>query len=114
MKEYMLLFRGGLNFDTASPEILQSSMMKWRTWMDGLAADGKLIGGDRLVPTGTSIAGKQKQLTDGPFAEGKELVGGYLAIKAESLEQATQIAMDCPIYDYDGSTEIREIFKMND
>jgi hypothetical protein len=112
MKEYMLLFRGGLDFTSASPELLQQSMMKWMTWMDGLKADGTYLGGERLTHTGAVLSGPQKQLSDGPYAEGKEVVGGFIAIKANDLPHAIEIAKGCPIFEYDGSTEIQEIAKM--
>ncbi|MES2274898.1 MAG: YciI family protein [Bacteroidota bacterium] len=112
MKEYMLLFRGGLDFATVSPEVMQQSMMKWMTWMDGLKADGTYIGGERLTQTGAVLSGPQKQLSDGPYAEGKEVVAGFIAIKANDLQQAIEIAKGCPIYEYDGSTEVQEIAKM--
>lgn len=112
MKDYILLFRGGLDFKTASPEQLQTSMLKWKTWMDKLGAEGKLFGGERLTQTGAVLSGKQKQLSDGPYAEGKEVVGGYLVIKANDLQDAIEITKDCPIFEYDGSTEIQEISRM--
>ena len=115
MKSYTLLFRGGLDFTTASPEEMQGVMMKWKTWMDGLAADGRMLpGGQRLTPghgAGAVVKGKDL-ITDGPFAEGKEVVTGFIAIKAESLEEAAAIAKDCPIYEHEGSTEVREIATM--
>lgn len=112
MKEYILLFRGGLDFSTASPEQLQTSMMKWKTWMDKLGADGRLLGGERLTKTGAVLSGPQKQLSDGPYAEGKEVVAGYLVIKAGELNEAIEISRECPIYEFNGSTEIQEISKM--
>jgi hypothetical protein len=112
MKDYILLFRGGLDFETASPEQLQNNMLKWKTWMDKLSAEGKLLGAERLTKTGAVLSGKQKQLSDGPYAEGKEVVGGYLAIKAKDLQDAIAITRDCPIFENDGITEIQEIVKM--
>jgi hypothetical protein len=109
MKDYVLLFRGGLHFQTASPEQLQQAMMKWKTWMDGLAKEGKFQGGQRLTREGAVIKGGKKQVIDGPYAEGKEIVGGYLAIKANDLKEAIEIAKGCPIFDYDGITEVREV-----
>ncbi len=103
MKNYILLFRGGLDFATASPEELQTSMMKWKTWMDELGAAGKLKGGERLTQTGAVLAGPEKQLTDGPYAEGKEVVGGYLIVTADDLEHAVELAKGCPIYEFGGS-----------
>jgi hypothetical protein len=112
MKEYILLFRGGLDFKTASPEQLQNSMQKWKTWMDKLGAESRLLGGERLTQTGAVLSGQQKQLSDGPYAEGKEVVAGYLIINANDLEEAIEISRGCPIYEFNGSTEIQEISKM--
>jgi len=113
MKDYMLLFRGGLDFSTATPEQLQEAMQKWRTWMDELITEGTYTGGERLVPgTGTVLSGSKKHMTDGPFAEGKEMVGGYISIKAENGTHAAEIAKGCPIFGYEGIVEVREIVSM--
>jgi hypothetical protein len=55
------------------------------------------------------MTGREKKVTDGPYAEGKEIVGGYMAIKANDFKEATQIAQDCPIFDNNGAVEVREI-----
>ena len=115
MKSYTLLFRGGLDYTTASPEEMQTVMTKWKAWMDGIAADGRMLpGGQRLNPaTGAVLTGKSGAVTDGPFAEGKEVVSGFIAIKAADLQEAIMIAEGCPIYDFAGSgTEVREIATM--
>lgn len=113
MKDYLLLFRGGPQFEPVpSTEPLQEVISpKWKGWMEEMAKKGQLTGGQRLVGgTGAVLKGRKTQLTDGPFAEGKEIVAGYLVIKANDLEEAVTIAKGCPIFDYDdGSTEIREI-----
>ena len=113
MKEFMFVFRGG---DTPelmrSPELMQQSMMKWKTWIDEIAANGKYVAGQPLQPQGKVVAGKQKKITDGPFAEGKEIVGGYFLIKADNLEDAVEMSKGCPGFENDGSVEIREIMEM--
>ncbi|MEQ8425989.1 MAG: YciI family protein [Cyclobacteriaceae bacterium] len=113
MKDYMYLFRGG---DAAraqeSPETMQAHMQKWRVWMEGLAKAGKLVGGQPLNQDGKVVAKSGKVITDGPYAEGKEVVGGYLIVKAKDLNEATDLAKECPIYEHDGVTEIREIMPM--
>ena len=114
MKDYLLLFRGGdiLNNET-SPEELQAHMQKWMHWMDGLQQQGKLSGGQPLSPEGKQITGNKKTVTDGPFIEGKEYVGGYLMIKAEDLNAATELSKGCPILEFeDGKVEIREIMEL--
>lgn len=110
MAEYLLLFRGG-DAETAqqSPEKWQAHMEKWMQWMGGLKEQGKLIGAQPLVTTGKVVSGNKKVVTDGPYMEGKEMVGGYLACKADSYEDAVVIANNCPILEHDGIVEVREI-----
>lgn len=112
MKEFLLLFRGGEEGMTAarqSPESFQQHMMKWKTWMEGLGRQGKLISGQPLAGTGTVIKGSRRVVTDGPFVEGKEIVGGYLMIKAADHAEAIEISKNCPIFEYDGIVEVREV-----
>ena len=109
MKDFLLLFRGGLDFATATPEQLQDAMMKWKTWMDELSKAGKYYGGQRLTRNGAILKGEKKQLIDGPYAESKEIVGGYMSIKANDLNEAIEIAKGCPIFNYNGITEVREV-----
>ena len=113
----MLIFRDALSseeqFANASPEQMQAEMEKWNTWMGGLAAQGKLIGGEPLVPHGKVLRGTAKKITDGAFMEGKEIVGGYVNIKAESLDEAAELAKGCPTLSIEtGSVEVREIMKL--
>ncbi len=111
MSEYLLLFRGGdqSTMDNGSPEEMQAHMQKWMKWMGALKEQGKLIGAQPLVRTGKVVSGSKKALTDGPYMEGKEMVGGYLACKADSYEEAVEIANGCPILEEDGIVEVREI-----
>ena len=112
MKDYLLLFRGGLDFSTAAPEQVQQAMLKWKNWMEQLTKDGIYNGGNRLERNGAAVLkGNQKQLSDGPFTESKEVVGGYISIKAADKKGAIEIAKGCPIFNFDGIVEIREIAK---
>lgn len=111
MKEYLFLFRGGdrQSMDPSAAEA-QAVMQKWMQWMGGLAAQGKLGPSQPLYDTGTQVKGTGKVVTDGPFMEGKEMVGGYLLCKADSYDEATEIAKGCPILDHEsGIVEVREI-----
>ncbi len=114
MKEYLLLFRGGEGpASMESPEAWQAHMQTWMQWMGNLKDQGKLIGAQPLTPQGTVIRGKEKVVSDGPFMEGKEMVGGYLACKAATMEEANEIAKGCPILAFDnGIVEVREIKEM--
>lgn len=111
MKDFMFLFRFRDGFDdkTASREEFQKEAMKWQAWTEKLLKEGKLTPGNRLVLSGKVVKGKSKQVQDGPFAEGKEVVGSFCTIKARDLEDALEIAKACPILDQDGSVEVREI-----
>ena len=113
MKEYLYLFRGGdAQMAQQSPEAMQAHMQKWRVWMEGLAKEGKLVAGQPLEKSGKVVAKSGKVITDGPFTEGKEVVGGYLIVKAKDLEGATELSKGCPIYEFDGTTEVRELLPM--
>lgn len=111
MNDYLLIFRGGPNFATASAEQIQQAMEKWKTWMEKLGSQGLLNGAERLTRSGAVITGSKKQVSDGPYTETKEIVGGYMSIKAADLQQAIDIAQDCPIFNYDGIVEVREVAK---
>ena len=114
MKEYMLVFRGGMTPESMeSPELMQKSMMQWKAWIEKIAAQGKYIAGQPLQPHGKVLSGKQNKVTDGPFAESKELLGGYFLIKADNIEEAVEISKDYPGFEHDGSVEVREIMQMS-
>ena len=106
----MLIIRGGQDLaGERSPEEMQNHMQDWRVWMAGLAQQEKLIGGDPLYNEGKTFVGTDKKLIDRPLAEGKELIGGYLLIKAQHLDEACDIAQECPSFDFNASVEVREI-----
>ena len=114
MKDFMLLFRGGLNFNTATPEQMQTAMQNWKTWTDKLVQAGRYVNdGNRLRPEGAVISGRKKDLMDGPFTEGKEIVGGFRIIKARDLADAIETAKECPVFENNGQVEIREIIQQN-
>lgn len=92
-----------------SPEQLQERMGKWFAWNDKMGEQGVLKGGNALVPTAKRVSGPDQTVTDGPFAEGKELVGGYYIVAAENAEAVVKIAADYPDYDLGGTVEIREV-----
>jgi len=92
-----------------SPENYQKHLMKWKAWMDALGKQGKYIGGQPLSGGGTVISGSRKVVTDGPYIEGKEIVGGYIVVRAGDLNEAIRLSSDCPIFEADGVVEVREI-----
>jgi len=110
MKKFMFIFRGPdydeVNF---SPEQSQAYMQKWFDWIGQLSQQGAYVSGEQLMKTGKLLTGSKKPVTDGPFTEGKELVGGYFIVKAESLESATEMAKGFPDFELQGTVEIREV-----
>jgi hypothetical protein len=114
MKEFMYIFRGTLQneeaFAKSTSGQMDAEMQKWNTWMGDLAQKGKLIGGQPLFPHGKVIKGGTSKLTDGPFTEGKDIVGGYVLIKADDLDEAVKLSKGCPtLDDREGTVEVREI-----
>ena len=114
MDRYLLIFRGG---DAASAqkshELWQAHMQKWGVWMKNLAEKQILEGGEPLETAGKQVNGKNKLVIDGPFMEAKEAVGGYLIVKATSLDEAVEISKGCPILEHDGKIEIRQLKKID-
>lgn len=110
MKEYLLLFRGGDARMDKSPEDMQEHMQRWMQWMTELGKQGKFVGAQPLIKTGRVVTGPKKVVSDGPFMEGKEMLGGYLICKADSYDEAVEISKGCPILEFeDGVVEVREI-----
>ena len=113
MKEFMYLFRGGdARRVQQSPEEMQAHMQNWGVWMKELADSGNFVAGLPLDKEGKVVQQYGKVITDGPFAEGKEIVGGYLIVKAKDMDHAVELSKACPIFEHDGITEVREILPM--
>jgi hypothetical protein len=110
MAKYIYVFRGGAFVEKGlSAGAMQDHLQLWSAWMGELAKQGHRPAGDPVQHEGRTIRGKSKVVTDGPYAELKDLVTGNLAIEAESLDAAAELALGCPIYLYDGSVEVRPV-----
>jgi hypothetical protein len=113
MEKFLYLFKGGIETtQNASPEAMQGHLQKWMQWMQKLAQDGTFISGEPLEPSGKKVSGIGKIVTDGPFAETKELVGGYMMVNANDINHAVEISKGCPVLEVGGHVEIRPIHKM--
>ena len=112
MSDFTFLYRGR---DTnSSPEQMQKRMEKWRAWFKELGEKGHLKDvGHPLEQSGKVVKGNQKSVTDGPFAEAKDVVGGFSLIQARDLDQAVELSKNCPILEAGGSVEVRPIQVMN-
>jgi hypothetical protein len=110
MKEFLLVFRREASHDMQlSPEQLQQMTKPWMDWIGSIAAQNKLIDrGNRLDKEG-KVVKPGNVVTNGPYVELKEAVGGYTLIRANSLEEAAEVAKGCPILAVGGTVEVRPI-----
>lgn len=111
MEKFMLIFHNGPHQER-SPEIMQADMGKWMAWIDKLSKAGKYVSGEPLLPGGKLVKGTDKQVTDGPYTEAKEVVGGFFIINAANIDDAVAITKDYPDFHYGGSVQVRQIAKM--
>ena len=112
MARFLYVFRGGAFVAaTLSPGEMQAHLEKWRLWIERLQAEGHHLGGHAVTREGRSMRGTARTVSDGPYAESKDLVTGNLLISASSLDAATELAAGCPIFDFDGSVEVRGIIE---
>ena len=108
----MMIFRTqGMSDSQPSPEEMQESIKHWQDWIGGIAAQGKFVSTNQLGFVGKVIK-PGNVVTDGPYAEVKEVIGGYLIAKADSLEDAVELAKDCPIFYVGGHVEVRDIMEI--
>jgi hypothetical protein len=106
----MLIFRGGaVSRDDVSPSVLQAHLEKWYRWADELARQGRRNSGMPLENGGKAVRGRERIVTDGPYAESKDLVTGAMIIEASALDDAVEVARGCPTYEFGGSVEVRPV-----
>ena len=108
--EYMLLFRGIDWHKGLSPEEIQEVVKQMYTWLDRLTAEGKAKGGKPLFPEGKVVSQKKgRSVSDGPFAESKEAIGGFFLLEVASLDEAAEIAKEFPGLNYGATVEVRPV-----
>jgi hypothetical protein len=113
MNEFVYLFRCP-PAAAPSPQQMQERMQRWSAWFKVLEKKGNLvnIGQPLERAQGTVVKDAKGTLTDGPYAETKDIVIGYSLVKASGLDQATALAADCPIFEQGGMVEVRPVLKM--
>jgi len=112
MTEFMMIFRNDYNPSfKPTAEQMQASIKEWQDWMGGIAAQGKFSSTNRLSSEGKTLK-PNKVIVDGPYAEIKEIVGGYLVVKAGNLDEALKLAEGCPILNIGGHVEVRTVIPM--
>lgn len=112
MDEFMLIFRHEDGQKVASPEQIQVWMKQTMDWIGGIAAQNKFSGGNGLPFDDAKVVWHNNVVTNGPFGEIKETIGGYIMVKAESVDEAVEFAKGCPVLQGDGnSVEVRKIMR---
>lgn len=106
---YLLLFRGTDWHKQLSPEEIQRVMADWSAWFERLGAEGRLAGANPLENEGRVLKHGASGISDGPFAETKESIGGYFLLKVETLEEAVAIGRECPALPHGIEVEVRPV-----
>ncbi|HPW63577.1 MAG TPA: YciI family protein [Cyclobacteriaceae bacterium] len=110
MDEFILIFRHQDGQKLASPEQMQIWMKQTMDWIGGIAAQNKFSGGNGLPFDDAKVVWPNNVVTNGPFGEIKETIGGYIIVKADSVEEAVEFAKGSPVLQGDGnSVEVRKI-----
>ncbi len=112
MKEYILLFRHENVNGKVSPEQIQQWMKQQMDWVNSIAAKNKFVSGTGLLFDDARVINDKKIVTNGPFGDIKETLGGYIVVRAESSDEAAEFAKGAPILQGEGNTvEVRQILQ---
>lgn len=110
MDQYALIMRHEDGGKIASPEQMEIWMKQTMDWIGSIAAKNKFVGGTGLPFDGARVVKHNGIVTNGPFGEIKETIGGFITVKAESIEEAVEFAKGCPVLQGEGnSVEVRRI-----
>jgi hypothetical protein len=116
MSQFIYLYRtsdAAQQESMGTPERAQQNMQRWMAWLKDLDAKGHLKNyGQPLERTGRVIRGKNKLITDGPYAEAKDLIGGFSIVEARDIDQAVELSRGCPGLDVGGLVEVRPVMSM--
>ncbi len=105
----MLIFRGNDWHKGLSPEQMQQIADQWMAWFKGLKERGAAVAGNPLEPQGKIVSGRNRVVSDGPFAESKETIGGYFLLNVATMDEAVAIAQQCPGLAYGVKVEVRAV-----
>ena len=108
----LLLHERPAGAGTMSPEEIQRVIEEYRVWSESMGRAGKLVGGHKLTDEGgrrLSGWGGDFSVTDGPWAEAKEVIGGLFHISAQDYEEASRLSASCPHLKYGGRIELRRV-----
>jgi len=108
VKEFMFLMQGDDSKDL-SPQEMQARMGGYMQWMKKMTDEGRLKAGQPLEPSGRLLMRDQSVVTDGPFLEPTEIIGGYVIVLAADLDEATELAKGCPLLSH-CDIQVRPVF----
>ena len=113
MEKFMLIFRGSDVYQPGqSPEVLQAFKQKMINWVIDLSKKGLHIASEPLEAIGKQVSGTKKTVTNSPFGEAKEIIGGSTIVQAKDMNEAIEIAKGCPILESNANVEVRPIQKI--
>lgn len=108
MPQFMLLIENG-DFESLSEQQQGEIITKYIAWVRAMRENNQFVAGDELKPGGKRLIANGNSVVDGPYAETKESIGGYMLIEAASLDQASDIAKGCPTYGHGGAVQVKEL-----
>ena len=112
MDEFLLIMRHEDSCKKVSPEQMQAWMKQTMDWIGGIAAQNKFVSGTGLPFDGAKVVGHKSVVTNGPFGDIKETIGGFIMVKASSIEEAVEFAKGSPVLQGPGNTiEVRRVAK---
>jgi hypothetical protein len=112
MEEFVLIMRHEDGKKVASPQQMEIWMKQTMDWIGGIAAQNKFVSGTGLPFEDARVVTHNKVVTNGPFGEIKETIGGFITVKADSVDEAVEFAKGCPVLQGEGNTmEVRKIVK---
>jgi hypothetical protein len=112
MEEFILIMRHEDGTKVASPEQMQVWMKQTMDWIGGIAAQNKFVSGTGLPFADARVVNSNKVVTNGPFGEIKETIGGFIIVKASAVDEAIEFAKGCPVLQGEGNTvEVRKVAK---
>ena len=115
MNEYALIMRHEDGSKIASPEQMQVWMKQTMDWINSIIEKGKFVGGTGLPFADAKVVHANKTVTNGPFGDIKETIGGFITVYAESADEAAELAKGCPVLQGEGnSVEVRQIINNAD
>jgi hypothetical protein len=113
MAEFLYLYRGSERVNAAlSPQQMQDYLQRFQSWIMSLTSAGRISSCGPLAGGGRTMVGPKAVISDGPYTESKDLVGGYTVLTAKDLDDATEVARGCPFLSVGGTVEIRAVLSV--